>query len=236
MPKETFFNLPAERREAILAVAIEEFAANDYRSVSISRLVVRAGIAKGSFYQYFENKQDLYRYLLGLMGEEKIRFLQHTDPPDPDSDIYSYLAFLFRAGFEFQLARPRLAQVAYRFLNTDPALADEALRPLHQAADAFYRQLVERGRARGDIDPSLDPDLVTFMWATLLNAVGMYMLRRLGLAVEDFEASPEGGFLSERQRQEMERIFADLLRILRWGLAGRGLSEALDTHEEQEPT
>jgi len=222
MPKETFFNLPAERREAILAVAIDEFAANDYRNVSVSRLVAKAGIAKGSFYQYFENKLDLYRYLLNLMGEEKIRFLQHTDPPDVGQSIYAHLTFLFRAGFQFQLARPRLAQVAYRFLTTDPALADEALRPLHQAADAFYRQLVERGRAQGDIDPALDPELVVFVWATLLNAVGMYMLRRLGLAVEDFEASPEGGFLSEGQRQKMERMFADLLRILRWGLAPRG--------------
>ena len=58
MPKETFFNLPEEKREAILDIVIKEFSDNDYKNVSVSRIVKRAGIAKGSFYQYFEDKKD----------------------------------------------------------------------------------------------------------------------------------------------------------------------------------
>ena len=50
MPKETFFNLPDDKRRRILDVVIDEFADNDYANVSISRIVARAGIAKGSFY------------------------------------------------------------------------------------------------------------------------------------------------------------------------------------------
>lgn len=235
MPKETFYNLPAERREAIVKVAIDEFAENDYRNASISRIVARAGIAKGSFYQYFENKQDLYRYLLGLMGEEKIRFLQHTDPPDATQGIFAYLAFLFRTGFEFQLARPRLAQVAYRFLTADPALADGALRPLQEVATAFYRQLVESGRAQGDIDPALDPELVTFVWATLMNEMGMFMMRRLRLTWQDLHISPDGPLIADAQRQQMERMFTDLLRILQWGMTSHRQSEASQPNQEQEP-
>ena len=59
MPKITFFNLPDEKRQLILDIAIDEFAENDFANVSISRIVARAGIAKGSFYQYFEDKDDL---------------------------------------------------------------------------------------------------------------------------------------------------------------------------------
>jgi TetR/AcrR family transcriptional regulator len=54
MPKQTFFNLPDEKRDLITDVVIDEFADNDYDKVSISRIVQRAGIAKGSFYQYFD--------------------------------------------------------------------------------------------------------------------------------------------------------------------------------------
>jgi AcrR family transcriptional regulator len=236
MPKETFFNLPPERREAIIDVAIDEFAANDFRDVSISRIVSRAGIAKGSFYQYFENKQDIYRYLLGLMGEEKIRFLQHAEPPDVTQGIYAHLVFLFRSGFEFQLARPRLAQVAYRFLTADPALADEALRPLQQAAGALYRQLVDQGRAGGDIDPALDPEMVTFVWSTLMNEVGRFMMGRLGITLRDLAVTEAGPIVAPERRQQMERMFADLLRILQWGLAPLSRRESLQTNQEQEPT
>jgi AcrR family transcriptional regulator len=83
MPKTTFFNLPEEKRRLILDLAIEEFAERDYKSASISNIVARAGIAKGSLYQYFEDKHDLYLYLIELAGEEKKVFLASHPPPDP---------------------------------------------------------------------------------------------------------------------------------------------------------
>lgn len=83
MPKETFFNLPEEKRQRILDLAIEEFAHHDYQNASISRIVAEASIAKGSFYQYFEDKADLYRYLLNLIFQEKQRVLATIQPPDP---------------------------------------------------------------------------------------------------------------------------------------------------------
>jgi hypothetical protein len=55
---QTFSNLPEEKRQRILRIAIDEFADNDYDSASVSRIVARAGIAKGSFYQCFVDKDD----------------------------------------------------------------------------------------------------------------------------------------------------------------------------------
>ena len=48
MPKETYFNLPDDKRQAILDLAIEEFASHDYKNASISRIVERAGIARST--------------------------------------------------------------------------------------------------------------------------------------------------------------------------------------------
>jgi AcrR family transcriptional regulator len=64
MPKDTFFNLPADKRALIRDVAISEFARYSYDAASINRMVAEAGIAKGSFYQYFEDKRDLFLYLM----------------------------------------------------------------------------------------------------------------------------------------------------------------------------
>ena len=64
MPTATFTRLPSARRERLVADAIAEFAERSYAEASLSRIARRSGIAKGSFYQYFENKLDLYRYLV----------------------------------------------------------------------------------------------------------------------------------------------------------------------------
>ena len=65
MPTLTFARLPAARRDRLITAAIAEFAERSYTEASLSRIARRSRIAKGSFYQYFEDKLDLYRYLLG---------------------------------------------------------------------------------------------------------------------------------------------------------------------------
>ena len=64
MPKRTFFALPEERRERLVREAIAEFSERPYAEASLSQIAQRARIPKGSFYQYFKDKLDLYRWLL----------------------------------------------------------------------------------------------------------------------------------------------------------------------------
>ena len=63
MPTDTFFRLPVEKRERVLAAAREEFSCVKYTDVSINRIIHAADIPRGSFYQYFTDKDDLFRYL-----------------------------------------------------------------------------------------------------------------------------------------------------------------------------
>ena len=64
MPTSTFFNLPPPKREKLLRAAVEEFARRPYGEVSINRIIQGAEIPRGSFYQYFADKSDLFRHVL----------------------------------------------------------------------------------------------------------------------------------------------------------------------------
>ncbi|MDL2293057.1 TetR/AcrR family transcriptional regulator [Ruminococcaceae bacterium OttesenSCG-928-D13] len=64
MPTERFLNLPAEKRERVLRAAVEEMARVPFSEVSINRIIQAAGIARGSFYQYFEDKNDLLEHIM----------------------------------------------------------------------------------------------------------------------------------------------------------------------------
>ena len=64
MPSETFFKLPQDKKEKILNCAKQEFTRATLQEASIKNIVETAGIARGSFYQYFDSKEDLLQYLL----------------------------------------------------------------------------------------------------------------------------------------------------------------------------
>lgn len=64
MPTSTFFNLPPEKHEKIVTAIKNELARVPFDEVSINRIVQDAGISRGSFYQYFEDKSDMLDYVL----------------------------------------------------------------------------------------------------------------------------------------------------------------------------
>lgn len=94
MPKRTFFNLPADKRNMLLEAAKKEFTRVPLFQASIANIVRAAGIPRGSFYQYFEDKEDLYLYLLDSKlkksRQQLIHFLQkhHGDLIEAAIDLY----------------------------------------------------------------------------------------------------------------------------------------------------
>ncbi len=69
MPTSTFFTLPPSKREKLFRAAVAEFARQPYGEVSLSQVIKAASIPRGSFYQYFADKTDLFRYVIGYYGE-----------------------------------------------------------------------------------------------------------------------------------------------------------------------
>ena len=64
MPTDTFFGLPEEKRQKIINAARREFAEKTFDLTSIKNIAEDAEISRGSFYQYFESKEDLLEYII----------------------------------------------------------------------------------------------------------------------------------------------------------------------------
>lgn len=64
MPTDTFFRLPEEKRRRLMDSAWEEFTQVRFSDASINRIIRSANIPRGSFYQYFTDKDDLFAYLV----------------------------------------------------------------------------------------------------------------------------------------------------------------------------
>ena len=173
LPKDTFYNLPAEKRALICQVAIAEFAEYEYELASINRIVTKSGISKGSFYQYFENKKALFLYLMQLVAEEKIKYISPIMGNPEEHDFFTLLREMYISGIRFGAAHPEYAEIGNKLLrNKNAAIYKEAMANNIPAANEFFETLLEgaivRGEVRADIDIKMFAFLITSMNTLLI--------------------------------------------------------------------
>ncbi|GGP09931.1 TetR/AcrR family transcriptional regulator [Oceanobacillus neutriphilus] len=95
MPTSTFFNLNDSKRAKLLQAAEKEFARAPLPQASIANIVKHAGVSRGSFYQYFNGKEDAFYYLLKLHTDKRrayfLKLLQ-----EKDGDLMASMDQVFR--------------------------------------------------------------------------------------------------------------------------------------------
>lgn len=94
MPSATFFNLPAEKREKLLKAAREEFARVPFPDASVNKIVQAAEIPRGSFYQYFADKEELFRYLINAFSEQLFSMMEALLETN-NGDLFTALLNMF---------------------------------------------------------------------------------------------------------------------------------------------
>lgn len=175
MPRATFFNLPEEKRALILRVAMEEFAAHPFPRASVNRIVKRAGIAKGSFYQYFEDKKDLLLYVLQIIGEEKLAYLRPVLERGNREDFFTLLRDLYIAGIRFAQEHPLYVQIGRQLLaSRNSPIYQEALARGMAIAQEIFERMIQEAIRRGEVRDDLDVRLMAFLVASLNNLVVEY--------------------------------------------------------------
>ncbi|MEG0295727.1 MAG: TetR family transcriptional regulator [Clostridium sp.] len=97
MPTQTFFNLQKDKQNKIIDVSKKEFSNYSFYDASINRIIKDAGIARGSFYQYFENKEDLFIYILDKYKSSMLEWIlknfkgEKYDIFELHLEIYNYV-------------------------------------------------------------------------------------------------------------------------------------------------
>lgn len=74
MPSDAFFRLPDVKREHLIQVLQEEIERAGYEGFSIPNVLRRSGISRGSFYQYFQNKDEIFLYLTSCYYQDILQY------------------------------------------------------------------------------------------------------------------------------------------------------------------
>lgn len=186
MPKETFLNLPEEKRAKIIDVAIAEFESHSYQEASVNRIVRMAGISKGSFYQYFEDKRDLYRLLIDLMVKEKMGYITESMRNPKDLGFFDLLRDMYQSAFEFARDNPRYVNIGNLMLSdTSSPLYQELVKDNIGRARDVYSQLIRIGIERGELDPQINVDLIAHLFADLNVSATEYYLNNVSKDLDE---------------------------------------------------
>lgn len=178
VPRPRFQALPSELQHTLLDSAFEEFSSRGYANSSLNRILRTAGVSKGSFYYYFDDKRDLYREVVrvGLR-----RLLVGLSPPAPGSltsdDFWPVMETqTVELSLRLQNDPPLLAVLhdALRTPSRTSAVSDET----EEAITPWVGSMVRTGQDLGTVRADLPADLLVAVALNLGRTVDEWLLRQ----------------------------------------------------------
>jgi AcrR family transcriptional regulator len=209
MPKQTFLNLPPEKREIIVNAAVEEFAEYGLENASTNRIVANSSISKGSFYQYFEDKQDVFMYLLSVLEQEKMQYFRDRHPPSTHMDTFEYFRWMIKAGMEFNSAYPRMTQAVRRVLLGEGLYYGEDFAKYREKTTQALEMMIKQAIESGEVDPSVDVELAVMVMDTWSSAISSYILN---------EGSKQKDMMKWVRSPKTQEKIDKLLYVMEYGL------------------
>jgi AcrR family transcriptional regulator len=179
----------AERRAAIVEAAMEEFIARGFAATRLDDIAKRAGVAKGTIYLHFKDKESMFEELIRTAIVPMVGRL-HAPPPVSGSirDLLEGFARIFVQ----EIATTRRGDLIRLIISEGPrfpAIAEFYYREVISRGLAGMRALIEAAIARGEIrhpelarfpQLMLAPAIVTVIWKSLferhspLDAIEMF--------------------------------------------------------------
>lgn len=182
MPRQTFFNLNEEKRNMIVNTAIEEFALKDYKTASLSNIVEKLKIAKGSMYQYFENKEELYAYLVAYVSQKKLDFLNSKIKFEQKYFFDLYKDIIFTAA-KFDLMYPSYSTFLF---NVGKDSANSHLnREMMEASTNYVYSILKDSKESGQIREDVDLDMAAFVISYMSVDIGEYLAEKYNFSYSE---------------------------------------------------
>jgi TetR/AcrR family transcriptional regulator, fatty acid metabolism regulator protein len=146
------------KEKAILEAAVKVFAQHGYHRAKISAIANLAGVATGSVYLYFQNKEGILLTIFDQLWSELTRSLQET-VKRTDIDPVQKLDFVIENFFGLFITNPAIASV---FVNEQQHLIKDKRGNIEQHYNAFFdlaEEIIREGIQKKIFNPQIDMKL-----------------------------------------------------------------------------
>jgi AcrR family transcriptional regulator len=164
-PKQTFLNLAEEKRLRIENALVEEFAQAGYRRASLNNVVKRLRIAKGSLYQYFDNKEAIFPFVFERFTRLVKRMVGKPSAADiQPENFWQTVRRVWEAGIIFIDRYPAYYQLYLNVLfEQDIPRREEIISRVRLFSMEFFGPLAAAARESGRLRPEVPVSVVVFM-------------------------------------------------------------------------
>jgi len=157
MPTKTFYRLRDEKQDAILRAAVHEFVKYGFTRAKISDIAENAGISKGSVFQYFENKNELFIHC-AKWGLEMFMKKLDEQMNIGDMDIFEYFQDN-KAKTDLMREEGEIASFMQVVMN-EPGLLDESMKGMYDLGNIYTKKLIQNGKEKGTVRNDIDDELL----------------------------------------------------------------------------
>jgi len=212
-PPKSAEKLPkAERRQQILTVAREVFARRGYHQTTVDDIVVEAGVARGTFYLYFEDKRAVFSDLIDRFAQLLTMAIVRIDPADPVRSVEEQVLENIRRIIGTCLSERSLTKILFSdALGVDSAF-DRKIHGFYETVVQLLTESLKDGQSLGIVARG-EPRVLAYMTIGALKEL-LYQAVTLGLAEESAAVLTEQiyGFIAD-----------GYLRVGKPGKKGRGV-------------
>src|SRR5690242_15728780 len=202
MPTVTWARVDPARRAAVIEAAEAEFGARGFSGGSLNVIARRAGVAKGSLFQYFADKRDLYAFIADV-GSLRVRAYMEAriadlDPTRPFFEFLTDWLDVWIAYFADHPHERSLHAAASLEVDTDARVSVRSV--IHRHYLEVLRPLVREAQLRGDFREDADTEALMSLLLLIFPhlALAPYM-RGLDPILGLDEPSPEQPALAVRR-------------------------------------
>ena len=209
--KNTFEKTTEGRRQKVLEVAIDEFAAYGYSATSINDIARKAHISIGFMYSYFASKEDLFLTIVNNAYIVMDKII--SDVAAKSVDIFDCIEKMLYASRKFAVEYPQLNQI-YLDITTQ-ALSQMSIRlsnKLELITPRLLCGLIKEAKAEGKICSDVDERVVSFCIDNL------YMMYQFSFS-SDYYKERMRIYIGDDNMGDIDKVEESILKFIRRALS-----------------
>jgi len=214
MPKDTFFNLSSEKQEKVMRSAISEIIKCGFEKANVGDIAKNAGVAKGSLYQYFINKRELFIFSMKWSMNFLVKkYDKNITLKDKDMNIFDFFYENSKDSMlQMREERELVIFVQDVFLGKYSSLTDESMAYMIKLSDEYLLNLIKDGKNNGSVRKDIDDKILSLFITGVTFKIKEYLMNRARSLGEDIV---DGGF------EVYEKEINAMIELLKNGMGGK---------------
>ncbi len=181
-----------DKQKRIIEAAILEFSEKGFENANTNRIAREANISVGSLFKYFNNKTDLFLYIVKL-AEAELESQIHS-VLSMEKDFFDTVDMILSLIHEYSKTDKALVRLYHEMTSIgQSSLVETVVSTLEKVAGSEYKTMIkeaqDKGEIRGDVDPSVVAFILDniFMSLQFSYAMPYYQLRKRLFVGEDID-------------------------------------------------